>query len=858
MISLTVRCALAQLNLILLFGRIIDGVAAATAISLTPSIEWYGDDGSWSAVSIRLGTPEQWVNVLPNTVSAEIWGVGPYGCQNGASECSTSRGALFNANQSSTWNSLLTLDSSPIWNLGTGNSLYWPPYGDYGLDNLAFGPDGPTIPNATIAMINSTAYWVGSFGLGASVGNYSYITPNSTYTQLESMGEIVGAGYGYTAGAVYQQKGEPMSLTLGGYDENRFIPHNITFTLTQDPPVPQAFVESIFVSSSNGSNTSIQLASTEDNISALIDSSTPYLWFPEAVCDRFTDALGLTYNESLNLYTFDENPNQHNNLSDSSTTTTFTFRFKDTSADADVVEINLPYAAFDLQLSYPYIPNTEYGTDEASKFYFPLARSVNSSQYTIGRAFLQEAYIITSYEANQFSLHQAVHVSDTLNNKSIVAIPSGGVTTGQETGTVTSGLKTEDARLSKGKIAGIVLSVVGTLAIMLATFYFSYLKYYKPKKLAPNSTNSTSESGASVDPQQLDSPSTAADVSETPNHNNSPVGINSVMAQPTDISAEVPHQRLEVAAAIPGELSTGGPVELPAEHPADRPYEAFTLDTSPTASPTVSSLSTSLSGSLPSNAAFTTSYAGPSLERVSVPVTPIRTSIGSDHVSRVPSERPLRPDGFAPTAEIQYRLNPPPTYTYALARPNNHACAEEMPSGNQLPNQFAPSTGNRAAEPSNYVFTGEMPSDIHPPNPLDPNTRNRDAQVNDWRRRDMERQERDTELYLQALAQDENVREIQFQARRHAHRQELERMERQGIDPFKYLNWDVGDLQEPFRSLYRTHVAHGSYNSVPRVQGQENMVREPAGGVDPNFATETTPRHFSFEEGDDLYSIPNS
>lgn len=40
----------------------------------------YGDDGSWSAISIRVGTPPQWVDVMVNTVSSETWVVGPGGC----------------------------------------------------------------------------------------------------------------------------------------------------------------------------------------------------------------------------------------------------------------------------------------------------------------------------------------------------------------------------------------------------------------------------------------------------------------------------------------------------------------------------------------------------------------------------------------------------------------------------------------------------------------------------------------------------------------------------------------------------------------------------------------------------------
>jgi hypothetical protein len=42
----------------------------------------YGDDGTWSAISIRVGTPPQWVDVMVSTVSSETWVVGPYGCDN--------------------------------------------------------------------------------------------------------------------------------------------------------------------------------------------------------------------------------------------------------------------------------------------------------------------------------------------------------------------------------------------------------------------------------------------------------------------------------------------------------------------------------------------------------------------------------------------------------------------------------------------------------------------------------------------------------------------------------------------------------------------------------------------------------
>lgn len=641
-----------------------------------------------------------------------------------------------------------------------------------------------------------------------------------------------------------------MSLTLGGYDENRFIPHNVSFTLTQDPPVPQVFIDSISVISSNGSNAPIQLASSEENINALIDSSTPYLWLPETVCDRFADALGLSYNESLNLYTFDENPTQHDNLSDSSTTTTFTFRFKDKPSASGFVEIDLPYAAFDLSLSYPYIPYTEYGTDEASKFYFPLARSANSSQYTIGRAFLQEAYIITSYETNQFALYQAVHVSDTLNNKSIIAIPSGDSTTGQETSTASSG---QNTRLTKGQIAGIVIGVLGTIATLLATLYFSYIKYYKPKKRALALKNSTSESEAGINLQQLDSPPATGNYpSEAPGDVSHPVEINSDITQPTEVSSEVPHQRLELAAVIPKELSAETAVELPAEVPANFFRGSITANDTPTASPTISPISASHSGSLPSMNALGISSAEPSFEKGSILVTPTHSSIVADQILPISSETRLRLDGFSPVAESGYCLNPPPTYV--LAKPNNYDSAGVFLSGDQPISQFASSTSSGAPGPSNYVFAGAMPPGVQPPNPFAPTTMGRDAQVKEWHRRDVERQEHEEELHRQALAREEEVRENQFQARRLAHRQELERMERLGTDVFKYRNEDVGSVQAPFRDTAQRDE-NGACDKPHTIQDEGTMASVSAQGGATEVARVTPLRQFSFENGDDKDAV---
>ena len=64
---------------------------------------------------------------------------------------------------------------------------------------------------------------------------------------------------------------------------------------------------------------------------------------------------------------------------------TVTFSLGDRSI-GPIVDISLPYPAFDLTASYPLVTN--------GSCYFPFMRATNESQYTLYRTFLQEAYVI--------------------------------------------------------------------------------------------------------------------------------------------------------------------------------------------------------------------------------------------------------------------------------------------------------------------------------------------------------------------------------------------------------------------------------------------------------------------------------
>ena len=85
------------------------------------------------------------------------------------------------------------------------------------------------------------------------------------------------------------------------------------------------------------------------------------------------------WNNKTQLYQVDDA--LHQKLLDSDPK--FTFQLGDNLKDGSIVEINLPYAAFDLTAKYPFVVNETR--------YFPLQPAKNESQYILGRTFLQEA-----------------------------------------------------------------------------------------------------------------------------------------------------------------------------------------------------------------------------------------------------------------------------------------------------------------------------------------------------------------------------------------------------------------------------------------------------------------------------------
>lgn len=174
-------------------------------------------------------------------------------------------------------------------------------------------------------------------------------------------------------------------LIFSGYDTSRFAENSVSFTMTGD--VTRELVVALDSISYSGRNTTTLLSRP---IYTFIDSTDPNIWLPDEACDAFEAAFGLALDVPSGMYLVNET--HHNTLLSSNAQVSF--RLSDVESRGDTVTITLPYAAFDLTAEPPLVSNKSY--------YFPLKRASNSTQYTLGRTFLQEACVMSQRPAGSW------------------------------------------------------------------------------------------------------------------------------------------------------------------------------------------------------------------------------------------------------------------------------------------------------------------------------------------------------------------------------------------------------------------------------------------------------------------------
>lgn len=373
-------------------------------------------------------------------------------------------------------------------------------------------------------------------------------------------------------------KSVPASLTLGGYDANRFEPHDVSFDLSPDQ-APEVSLNEITVTaaplatsnvSTGWQDESITLLGPADAALYIIDSSTPYLWFPESICNQFAKAFNLSYDEDVQLYTFGSDSSPHETLINWNLT--FNFIIADLPGSPKTVSLSLPYDAFDLQLSYPF-PGLNATQSSTPTKYFPLRKADNNTQYTIGRVFLQETYLLVDYERSNFSVYQASFAANALTNTNLVDI------TRSENTTFSGPKPPVHKGLSKGAIAGIAVGAATAAVLIAAVFLCVCVRRHRNKpmdekqqKPVPHRSNSFL---AKVSNWLLGSPKTErpSEVDGSVRYPNEASTEGALTELPASTPIELPGSEVELTPYEAAERKIRQTIISPADHNPQKPVE---------------------------------------------------------------------------------------------------------------------------------------------------------------------------------------------------------------------------------------------------------------------------------------------
>lgn len=294
-------------------------------------------------------------------------------------------------------------------------------------------------------------------GLNPRPTNFTTYNDRATslLTLLYEQNLIPSLSYSYNAGAKYRLNEVLGSLTLGGYDESIYEPNDLTFQFYFDQTRDLTVGLQAITSATATGNTS--LLPTPGLY--LIDSTIAQNYLPQDACEAFEKAFGLVLDNSTGLYLLTDK--QHANLLKMNPNITFTIGAEPTGGST--VDITFPYAAFDLNVSYPITANATR--------YFPLVPATNSTQYTLGRQFLQEAYITIDYQRQNFSVYQRTwSLSSKKHIVSIMPPSNSSNTTTSGTGSDTGTKKSSG--IGTGAIVGIVIGVIAIIVACSGALFF--------------------------------------------------------------------------------------------------------------------------------------------------------------------------------------------------------------------------------------------------------------------------------------------------------------------------------------------------------------------------------------------------
>jgi hypothetical protein len=261
-------------------------------------------------------------------------------------------------------------------------------------------------------------------------------------------------------------------------------------------------IQDIYLSPRAGSGV---VSILDSPISSYIDSGRPYIYLPTHICNLVADQLNLTYDAEIDHY-LTSNTTHDQLLRDQPS---LTFQLAPPLNQSQSVSIKLPYSSLSLLLQFPWVKNNSW--------YFPIKRATSPKQHVLGRALLQNAYLISDYDREVFSIHNARPSESGMASLIRMILP------GNETGTLDSwelDIPKKDSSGSSGtqkNPLGIILASVLVPLCVLVIAYLVFRLKWKTSNVDPPKKADTVEipkvpelaSTSSQTPQEADGIQTA-------------------------------------------------------------------------------------------------------------------------------------------------------------------------------------------------------------------------------------------------------------------------------------------------------------------------------------------------------------
>ena len=368
-------------------------------------------DGPWQAVTILLGAESTQLDLYPGGVYESVILSNQVCKYKTLVPCGS--GNLFDSSAST------TLDNHSILWQGQRDRLEHLPHLDLAgalkyrgdaqnvMDRIYITNYLVAVPNLSILLTdNMSVIYPDGSEYPLQVGYLSLASPtvNQSFSTSESEPSINASlltGYYYSHNFISSSSyglhigsaalGLPLSLWLGGYDASRIVGPVSIQTIEGflcaihllDIGIGVDHGASPFPFASQNGMLADRNSSIHESIRVVMNPLGPYLALPNSTCAAIATHLPVTYQTKYGLYFWNVNDPQFERIVSSPSYLRFTFRAADLPAER--FEVKVPFKLLNLSLEAPL-------TDKATA-YFPCLPPQTDATYSLGRAFLQAAFL---------------------------------------------------------------------------------------------------------------------------------------------------------------------------------------------------------------------------------------------------------------------------------------------------------------------------------------------------------------------------------------------------------------------------------------------------------------------------------